>query len=146
MPGTLVCLNPHPPSLCLLTFVGIGKTSLIKSIVQVCEDIVHVDPVPTNTALGARHGTSSRRAGDAESTGKISEVYASTRPYPHWWSEIDESKVLRRRKSRGGMDEQVIERNLTFVDTPGYGSGTSVGPPFCYTTGTWFLLTLATVP
>jgi len=30
------------------------------------------------------------------------------------------------------MDEQVIERNLTFVDTPGYGSGTSVSLPFLY--------------
>ncbi|KAF8545179.1 Septin-domain-containing protein [Trichophaea hybrida] len=103
---------------------GIGKTSLIKSIVQTCEDIVHVDPLSNNIVTGSRHG-SSRRTGDSESTKKITEVYASTRPYPHWWSEIDDNKVLRRRKSRSGIDEQVIERNLTFVDTPGYGSGTS---------------------
>ncbi|CCX12258.1 Similar to Septin-7; acc. no. Q6GLZ5 [Pyronema omphalodes CBS 100304] len=98
---------------------GIGKTSLIKSIVQTCEDIVHVDPVTTNSS-SSRH---SRR--DSDSTKKITEVYASTRPYPHWWGEIDDNKVLRRRKSRGLVEEQVIERNLTFVDTPGYGSGTS---------------------
>ncbi|KAA8895656.1 Septin-domain-containing protein [Sphaerosporella brunnea] len=99
---------------------GIGKTSLIKSIVQTCEDIVHVDPLMTDNATRR-----SRRNGDSESTRKITEVYASTRPYPQWWSEIDDSKVLRRRKSRCGPEEQVIERNLCFVDTPGYGSGTS---------------------
>jgi hypothetical protein len=98
---------------------------LIKSIVQTCEDIVHVDPLTTDNA-----SRRSRRNGDAESTRKITEVYASTRPYPHWWSEIDDSKVLRRRKSRCGPEEQVIERNLCFVDTPGYGSGTSVSIPF----------------
>ena len=96
---------------------GIGKTSLIKSIVQTCEDIVHVDPHVSSRG--------SRRNADSESTRNINEVFASTRPYPHWWSEIDDNKVLRRRKSRCA-EEQVIERNLCFVDTPGYGSGTSV--------------------
>ena len=51
------------------------------------------------------------------------EFYASTRPYPSWWSEIDDSKLLRRRKSSG---ETVLERNLCFVDTPGYSSGMSM--------------------
>ena len=51
------------------------------------------------------------------STRQIIEVYASTRPYPSWWSEIDESKILRRRKSIG---ETVLERNICFIDTPGY--------------------------
>ena len=85
---------------------------MIKSIVQTCEDIVHVDPLTAHNAP-SRH--SSRRGGGAEEcTKKITEVYASTRPYPHWWNEIDDSKVLRRRKSRG-IEEQVIERNLCFV-------------------------------
>ncbi|KAI5795695.1 Septin-domain-containing protein [Geopyxis carbonaria] len=109
---------------------GIGKTSLIKSIVQTCEDIVHVDPLSTSatTAPSFRHGIAAftgKRPGDSETTGSITEVHASTRAYPHWWSEIDDSKVLRRRKSTHGVEAQIIERNLCFVDTPGYGSGTS---------------------
>lgn len=114
----------------LANLLGIGKTSLIKSIVQASEDIVHVDPISTgNSLLGSRSGSSyfamnNRASGD--STKNITEVHASTRPYPHWWSELDDSRLLRRRKSKYGTEEQIIERNLCFVDTPGYGSGTSV--------------------
>lgn len=88
-------------------------------------DPVASSPVSLSSSrqLGAFSG---RRSGDSsDTTSKITEVHASTKPYPHWWSEIDESKVLRR-KSRSGFEEQIIERNLCFVDTPGYGSGTSV--------------------
>lgn len=96
---------------------------------QASEDIVHVDPISTGgSLLGSRGGSyftmNNRASGD--STKNITEVYASTRPYPHWWSELDDSKLLRRRKSKYGTEEQIIERNLCFVDTPGYGSGTSV--------------------
>ena len=56
------------------------------------------------------------------STDQITEVYASTRPYPSWWTEIEESKMLRRRKSMG---DTVLERNLCFVDTPGYSQARS---------------------
>lgn len=104
---------------------------MIKSIVQASEDIVHVDPISTSSSLsGSRSGSSyftmNNRA-NSDSTRKITEIYASTRPYPHWWSELDDSKLLRRRKSKYGIEEQIIERNLCFVDTPGYGFGTSVG-------------------
>jgi hypothetical protein len=61
--------------------------------------------------------------GDDSSTKQITEVYASTRPYPSWWSEVEESRVLRRRKSHG---DTVLERNICFVDTPGYRIGTSL--------------------
>ncbi|KAI5808518.1 Septin-domain-containing protein, partial [Peziza echinospora] len=112
---------------------GIGKTSLIKSIVQNCEDIVHVDPLATeHTARrGSRTMSSSSSysalsmRADSDSTKKITEVYASTKPYPKWWSEHEDSKVLRRRKSSSAAGDVVLERNLCFVDTPGYGSGTS---------------------
>lgn len=134
---------------------GVGKTSLIKAIVQSCEHIVHVDAItPTVPGLSSsstpalrRHksspstsssGSSSRRqssrsrSGDG-ATGSIAEIYASTKPYPEWWSEIDDFKVLQRRKSLG---DAVLDRNICFVDTPGYGSGSSVrrNPPslFCY--------------
>lgn len=105
-----------------------GKTSLIKAIVQVCEDIVHVDPLSTTPAQVSekrRHSKHKARFGgnDMQTTTQITEIYASTKAYPSWWSEVDESKVLRRRKSMG---DSVLERNLCFVDTPGYGNKTSV--------------------
>lgn len=115
--------------------IGIGKSSLIKAIVQSCEDIVHVDPaaieIPAGnsartTSITSSYYTLSSRA-EGESTRGITEVYASTKPYPHWWSEHEDSKVLRRRKSSTAATETVLERNICFVDTPGYGSGTSVG-------------------
>jgi hypothetical protein len=58
-----------------------------------------------------------------QSTSQVTEVYASTRAYPAWWSDLEESRILRRRKSMG---DSVLERNLCFVDTPGYGNKTSV--------------------
>lgn len=107
---------------------GVGKTSLIKAIVQICEDIVHVDPISAiplsipdtrrkNSRTKSRNGSA-----DMQSTSQITEVYASTKAYPAWWSDLEESRILRRRKSMG---DSVLERNLCFVDTPGYGNKTS---------------------
>lgn len=91
-----------------LTGLGSGKTSLIKSVVQLCEDIVHVDSLPTNVKSTSDRGYNGVRVVAA------SEIYASTKPYPRWWSDLDESRVLKRRKSVG---DAVLERNLCFVDT-----------------------------
>lgn len=66
---------------------------------QVCEDIVHVDPLPIAASRNSTHAT---------------ETYASSKAYPAWWSDLDESRVLRRRKSMG---DSILERNLCFVDT-----------------------------
>lgn len=99
---------------------------------QICNDIVHVDPLssnPPSVPQAQRKKSKSKSRGgntDVQSTSQISEVYASTRAYPHWWSEFDDGKVLKRRKSSG---DSVLERNLCFVDTPGYGNGTSVSRP-----------------
>ncbi|KAH8815972.1 Septin-domain-containing protein [Xylogone sp. PMI_703] len=107
---------------------GVGKTSLIKAIVQICEDIVHVDPIPTTSSshldLRRRNSRAKSKNGVSEipTTSQVTEVFASTRAYPCWWSDLDESQILRRRKSMGGS---VLERNLCFVDTPGYGNTTS---------------------
>ncbi|RFU23800.1 hypothetical protein B7463_g12539, partial [Scytalidium lignicola] len=107
---------------------GVGKTSLIKAIVQICEDIVHVDPIPATSSplseLRRKNSKSKSKnaSSDVRTTSQVTEVFASTRAYPFWWSDLDESKVLRRRKSMGGS---VLERNLCFVDTPGYGNTTS---------------------
>ncbi|CAL5872248.1 uncharacterized protein PFLUO_LOCUS6509 [Penicillium psychrofluorescens] len=96
---------------------GSGKTSLIKSIVQACEDIVHVDSLPAITS--PQHRRLSRvHSGSVPDQGMpttTTEIYASTKPYPCWWSDLEDSRVLRRRKS---IDEIVLERNLCFVDTP----------------------------
>ena len=110
----------------LIPRVGVGKTSLIKSIVQTCEDIVHVDPLSASiSSINQRSSRKSRsrlQDGNATSTQQITEVHASTKAYPTWWFDIEDVKVLRRRKSMG---DTVLERNLCFVDTPGYSHGIS---------------------
>ncbi|KFY99372.1 hypothetical protein V498_00808 [Pseudogymnoascus sp. VKM F-4517 (FW-2822)] len=105
---------------------GVGKTSLIKSIVQSCSDIVHVDPLESIPLTASETLRNSRRKSKdtlrTHSTTKITEVFASTRAYPSWWSESEDSKILRRRRSMG---DTVLERNLCFIDTPGYSGGIS---------------------
>lgn len=88
---------------------GLGKTSLIKSIVQACEDIVHVDPI--QSPMSSTTIKSSRPKPSNPSN--ISEIFASTKPYPSWWSD-HESSYTQRRKSMG---DSVLERNVCFVDT-----------------------------
>ncbi|KAL2863477.1 uncharacterized protein BJX67DRAFT_384633 [Aspergillus lucknowensis] len=103
-----------------LLFAGVpgsGKTSLIKSIVQICEDIVHVDPFdePTSSVSLSHLSRSSRTLSrPTHAVPPVSEIYASSKPYPTWWSDLEDSRVLRRRKSTG---EVVLERNICFVDT-----------------------------
>ncbi|KAF2659318.1 hypothetical protein K491DRAFT_712836 [Lophiostoma macrostomum CBS 122681] len=100
---------------------GVGKTSLIRSIVQLCEEIVHVDPLssPSSSAQSPPPPKSKNWKWKIESLGtsKITEVHASTKAYPSWWTDLEESRV-RRRKS---ASDAVLERNLCFVDTPGFG-------------------------
>ena len=104
---------------------GVGKTSLIRSVVQLCEDIVHLDsPLSQDISPKKEAKSKSRLVGNSYSrTKKIMEIFASTKPYPSWWSDMEESKLLRRRKSG---NDTVLERNLCFIDTPGFDSGTSV--------------------
>ncbi|KAF9635684.1 Cell division protein GTP binding protein [Lasiodiplodia theobromae] len=67
-------------------------------------------------------GKSKLKKQRASGTTSITEVYASTRAYPTWWSDkldVEDSRTLRRRKSMG---DTVLERNLCFVDTPGFDS------------------------
>ncbi|KAL8956254.1 MAG: hypothetical protein Q9193_006173 [Seirophora villosa] len=104
-----------------------GKTSLIKSIVQLCEDIVHVDPMTPSTLSTNTLPTSTDRSRSINAsclpTTQIHEVWASTKAYPGWWTDLEENRALRRRKS---IDDPVLERNICFVDTPGYGRGLSI--------------------
>ncbi|KAF2197820.1 hypothetical protein GQ43DRAFT_423752 [Delitschia confertaspora ATCC 74209] len=105
---------------------GLGKTSLIRSIVQLCEDIVHVDPMSPSIS-GSRLSASKeskpqRRKSQPSGTTQITEIHASTKAYPHWWAESEENRVSHRRKSVG---DSVLERNICFVDTPGFGRSSS---------------------
>ncbi|KAL8792950.1 MAG: hypothetical protein Q9195_004447 [Heterodermia aff. obscurata] len=107
--------------------IGVGKTSLIKSIVQTCEAIVHVDPLSPTASIEQLpprkpKGSHGQDTATARTTDHITEVFASTRPYASWWSEIDDYRFFRRRKSVG---DAVLERNLCFVDTPGYSRAMS---------------------
>ncbi|KAI0881943.1 uncharacterized protein GGS22DRAFT_171178 [Annulohypoxylon maeteangense] len=101
---------------------GVGKTSMVKAIVQICEHIVHVDPIPSQAESNTQKSQSALPRKASGSLPGISEIYASTKPYPEWWSTIDEPHDSQRRKSLG---DSVLERNVCFVDTPGYRNGSS---------------------
>ncbi|KZM19813.1 uncharacterized protein EKO05_0004233 [Ascochyta rabiei] len=104
---------------------AIGKSSLIRSIVQSCEDIVHVDPLSPSQSLSqplSRRPKSRRRQPEQGTTMSLTEIHASTKPYPPWWTDVEETRVLRRRKS---SIDTILERNICFVDTPGYIEGRS---------------------
>lgn len=92
-----------------------------------CEDIVHVDPLsPAQSFLHSPPPKSKPRKQKTKEMGttRITEVHASTKSYPHWWSDLEESRPLRRRKS---TSDAVLERNICFIDTPGFGKGVSNG-------------------
>lgn len=107
---------------------GVGKTSLIKALVQSCEHIVHIDPIASHSnalisqSSGTRRGRSKSSRNQTRTT-EISEIFASTRPYPEWWSDLDDFQLLKRRKS---VDDTILDRNICFIDTPGYSDGASV--------------------
>ena len=99
---------------------GVGKTSLIQSICRVCEDVVHMDPITGHIRDHPEPVRSTTANGE---TKQIVEIGASTREYPPWWTDFETRRQLLRRKSIG---EGVLERNLTFVDTPGFHDGCHV--------------------
>ncbi|KLU83495.1 hypothetical protein MAPG_02555 [Magnaporthiopsis poae ATCC 64411] len=112
---------------------GIGKTSLIKAIVQICEHIVHVDPINPCVPATIPADTTAARAAKSESqpsqsktsrgsTDRVTEIYGSTKAYPDWWADLndDSSPLQSRRKSLG---DSVLDRNVCFVDTPGFRAG-----------------------
>ena len=84
---------------------------------QTCEDIVHVDPLPHNHSHNSRitnHGRYSDKRSSQQTD--VSEVYASTKPFPCWRSETEDKRPTWHRLSAG---DNVLERNLCFVDTRG---------------------------
>ena len=117
--------NAPLQKLCLINNItGVGKTSLIRSIVQLCEDIVHIDS-PLQSSSPQKESKSKPRVKGStyNRTKKVTEIFASTKSYPSWWSDLEDVKLLKRRKS---VNDTVLERNICFVDTPGFDSGTSL--------------------
>ncbi|CAI6335744.1 unnamed protein product [Periconia digitata] len=107
---------------------GIGKTSLIRSIVQSCDDIVYVDDLSPSSSIiqpPSSLKTSSRKQKNVPAgTSRIVEMHASTKPYPSWWTDMEESRTSKKRKS--STTDAVLERNICFVDTPGFNLASKV--------------------
>ena len=103
----------------MLLVLGIGKSSLIQSMVQICKEIVHVDSLTSSssilTAPDMQRSSSRHTERPERPSQSITEIPASTRAYPAWWTELDESGVLRKRR-RSSMNEPVLERNVCFID------------------------------
>ncbi|KAM3415953.1 hypothetical protein BST61_g9443 [Cercospora zeina] len=91
----------------------VGKTSFIRSIFRSCEHIVHMDQVLPSIPTQSSFVTESSHY---MPTTMFNEIGASTRSYPSWWTDFERRSKLHRRMSVG---EGVLERNLTFIDTPG---------------------------
>jgi hypothetical protein len=115
--------------------IGIGKSSLIQAILETSPDIVHYDPPQSASSVTSSSSfikpSLSRRA-TLEShflppTDNILEIKASTCAYPPWWkSETEREKSARPALGRRESMGEVLERNICFVDTPGYGSSDDV--------------------
>ncbi|KAL1311725.1 hypothetical protein AAFC00_001822 [Neodothiora populina] len=85
----------------------VGKTNFIRSVIRACPDIVHVDHSVDSSARSSQNWLLDVRSHgeDYVPTSAISEINASTKPYPQW-----------KRRSIGGA---ALERNICIVDTPG---------------------------
>lgn len=83
---------------------------------------MHVDPFPRDPFQDSVRRRGSRDRGVNREQPAVSETFASTKPYPSWWSNLDDSRVLRRRKSIGDV---VLERNICFADTHWRGKDSS---------------------
>ena len=105
---------------------GLGKTSLIKSMVQLSEDIVHVETFPNSPSASSHirsksctHKANSQasmthvRTSATTHEPQVSEIFASTKPYPDWWSGLEDKTFLPRPESVG---DSILERNICFVD------------------------------
>jgi len=122
---------------------GIGKSNLIQAILHTSPDIVHYDPPQIATSSTSSSSSfikpSLSRRGTLQPntippTDNILEIKASTRAYPPWWKTETERDIKANRPiiSRRESTGEVLERNICFVDTPGYGSSDDVFPSTYY--------------
>ena len=74
---------------------------------------MHVDPLVPSKSPTEVPSASRKRPTVAPDQPQASEIHASTKPYPTWWSEIEDSKMLRRRRTLG---DTILDRNICFVD------------------------------
>lgn len=96
--------------LTLAFVVGIGKSSLILAVSQASDHIVHMDAVE-NMSLS-----------------RPIEIHASTRPKPWWRCDMDESTSSKRRRS--SVPDEVLDRNLCFVECPAQRHDSQVWLPY----------------
>ena len=97
-------------------------SNLLCRLAKTSSTLIRLSSNPPSVELPAGRKSSKQDSRSNRSTQQITEIFASTKSYPPWWSDIEDTKVLRRRKSLG---DTVLERNLCFVDTPGYNNGIS---------------------
>ncbi|KND92638.1 hypothetical protein TOPH_02545 [Tolypocladium ophioglossoides CBS 100239] len=97
--GKLKLLIAGQAATLLIDGAGIGKTSLILSIAQCCDHIVHMDSVNQFTAH------------------EVAEVHASSRPHPWWRADLDPATYIKRRR-RSSTTDEILDRNLCFASQP----------------------------
>ncbi|CAH0041604.1 unnamed protein product [Clonostachys solani] len=78
---------------------GVGKASLVQSIAQCCQHIVHVD-----NAISPRPDS-------------MNELYASTRSLPWWRTSMDSASTAGQRRY---STSEILDRNVCFVVRSGY--------------------------
>lgn len=99
----------------------VGKTSLIRTMMQHCPDIVHIDSGTAASAASSQQWPvgATHEENNYLPTEEILEINASTRSYPHWWSQAEALETSQRRRSLGAA---ILDRNICFVDTPGWSN------------------------
>ncbi|BFZ60792.1 hypothetical protein YB2330_001844 [Saitoella coloradoensis] len=117
---------------------GIGKTALVEAVLKGSRDIVWWDEASSNGRSSRSTSVTTTLSGSgAGSTTAIKETWASTKAYPAWWPEVitsanssvSGSARKRRRSSMASSlsnpeQQRVLERNMCWVDTEGYGAAT----------------------
>ncbi|KAG5925919.1 hypothetical protein E4U42_003826 [Claviceps africana] len=88
---------------------GIGKGSLILAIAQSCTHIVHMDSI------------------DSPSKSTMRTTYASTRPKPWWRTHHGQGLAPHRR--RASLPDEVLDRNICFVDCDAHSDGNGASFP-----------------
>ncbi|ODQ51398.1 hypothetical protein SAICODRAFT_20763 [Saitoella complicata NRRL Y-17804] len=115
---------------------GIGKTALVEAVLKGSRDVVWWDEA-SSTGRSRSASVTTTLSGSGGSMTAIKETWASTRAYPAWWPDVitsANSSVLgsarkRRRSSMASSlsnpeQQRVLERNMCWVDTEGYGAAT----------------------